>query len=146
MLCPAVAQILELISRVQLIIWEFWKPYHFFGYKNLFIIPLTWKMIYMKNMHLYRRKHILASATTGHGSRESYKRLLRFLRVKTVLVYLHSNNKYTMTKTNQKMMKDQVSFFCYQNRSITFPTRIPQCSYFWQKFTMSPRKKTHWEG
>ena len=34
-----------------------------------------------------------------------------------------------MTKTNQKMIKDQVYFFCYQNRSITFPTRIPLDSY-----------------
>ena len=43
--------------------------------------------------------HILASATAGHGSSES------FFRIMSVLVYLHRNNKYTKIKTKQKMIK-----------------------------------------
>ena len=90
------------------------KRYHitFFGYKKLIYHPIDLENdIIMKNMHLYMRKHvfnylkiekmvtlamtthILASATAGHGSSESYKRLLKFLRVRPVLVYLHRNNK-----------------------------------------------------
>ena len=57
------------------------------------------------------KPHILASATAGHGSSESWTRLGKFLKVKPVLVYLHRNTKYTMKKTNQKMIKDQISLF-----------------------------------
>ena len=107
--------------------------------KNIFIIPKTWKMFFMKYMHLYRRKHVLnylqilktklwhAMKLAGQGSNKSFTRLVNLFKMKPVLIYRHRNNKYTMTKTNQnqKMIKDQDSFFCYHNRSITFPTRIP---------------------
>ena len=65
--------------------------------------------------------------TTGQGSNKSFTWLLNLFKMKPVLIYWHRNDKYTMTKTNQnqKMIKDQVKFFCYHNRSITFPTRIP---------------------
>ena len=72
------------------------------------------------------KTNILASATAGHRSSESYTRFVKFLEIKLVLVYMHRNNKYTMTKSNQKMMKNQVSFFCYHYRPITLPTRIPR--------------------
>ena len=56
------------------------------------------------------KTHIFASAMAGHGCSESYTRFAKFLKVKPLLVYLHRNNKYKITKTNQKMIKDQVKF------------------------------------
>ena len=48
------------------------------------------------------KTHFLASAMVGHESSDSYRRFVKFLKIKPVLVYLHRNSEYAMTKNHPK--------------------------------------------
>ena len=125
--------------------WSILKtlPFHFFGYKSNIFHPIDMANVLYQTCSIVQEKKYVKLVTNiknGNTSHENPYFGLRdggtwkqfkldkgswILQIKLVLAYLHRNNKYTMSKTYQKMLEVQFSYFHYWIRSITFPTRIP---------------------
>ena len=102
-------------------------PFQLFGYKKLIYHPNNLENVLYKRYALVQEKtcvkhlkkkwwHKPWKPIFGQCNGETWKpqklyKVWFFFLIGPVLVYLHRNNKYTMTKTNQKIMEDQVSFF-----------------------------------
>ena len=129
--------------------WSILKtlPFHFFGYKSNIFHPIDMANVLYQTCSLVQEKKYVKLVTNiknGNTSHENPYFGLRdggtwkqfkldkgswILQIKLVLAYLHRNNKYTMSKTYQKMLEVQFSYFHCWIRSISFPTRIPQQRY-----------------